>query len=96
MRFAVYWPLMEVSPPVRQAGRGLLTRLGSRLPPVAPSRGRLIRQTLHGGPAARHCGASPAQIRERLVRDPIRGLEEIKIVQRGAVTQFFPWDSEAD
>nr|WP_255672509.1 hypothetical protein [Glycomyces amatae] len=40
------------------------------------------------------CEASPAEIRARLEHDPIRGLEEIKIVYNDQVTQFFPWDSE--
>jgi hypothetical protein len=42
------------------------------------------------------CDASPAEIKAVLQRDPIRGLAEIKIVHKGEVTQFYPWDSEAD
>jgi hypothetical protein len=42
------------------------------------------------------CEASSAEIRARLVHDPIRGLEEIKIVHNGQVEQFYPWDSESD
>ncbi|MEU6246547.1 hypothetical protein [Glycomyces sp. NPDC047010] len=41
-------------------------------------------------------GASPAEIRARLERSPIRRLREIKIVKGGKVTQFYPWDSEVD
>jgi hypothetical protein len=41
------------------------------------------------------CDAGPAEIKAVLQRDPIRGLEEIKIVHKGEVTQFYPWDSEA-
>lgn len=40
------------------------------------------------------CGASPAEIRAYLERDPIRGLEEIKIIHNGEVKQFYPWHSE--
>lgn len=40
--------------------------------------------------------ADPAAIRAHLERFPIRRLKEIKIVKHGKVTQFFPWDSEAD
>jgi hypothetical protein len=39
---------------------------------------------------------NPAEIRSRLARSPIRGLREIKIVKDGAVTQFYPWDTEVD
>jgi hypothetical protein len=42
------------------------------------------------------CDAGPAEIKAVLQRDPIRGLEEIKIVHKGEVTQFYPWNSEAD
>lgn len=41
------------------------------------------------------CGASRADIRARLERSPIRGLREIKVIERGQITQFYPWDSEA-
>lgn len=42
------------------------------------------------------CGASAEEIRARLERSPIRGLQEIKIVKSGKVTQFYPWDTEAE
>jgi hypothetical protein len=42
------------------------------------------------------CGATIGEIRARLERSPIRGLKEIKIVKGGRVTQFFPWDTEAE
>ncbi|WP_133884339.1 hypothetical protein [Glycomyces sp. NRRL B-16210] len=42
------------------------------------------------------CGATVAQIRSRLERDPIRGLKEIKIIHKGEVKQLYPWDSEVD
>lgn len=42
------------------------------------------------------CSVSPDEIRARLKRSPIRGLQEIKIVKGGKVTQFYPWDVEAE
>jgi hypothetical protein len=42
------------------------------------------------------CSVSPEEIRARLERSPIRGLQEIKIVKGGKVTQFYPWDTEAE
>jgi hypothetical protein len=63
---------------------------------------KTLRNKVHERQASRivlnldDCGASPAEIRERLQRDPIRGLKEIKVVRKGVVTQFYPWDSEAD
>lgn len=59
-----------------------------------------LRKKVGGGQASRivlnldDCGASPSEIRARLERSPIRGLQEIKIVQGGKVQQFYPWDSE--
>jgi len=59
-----------------------------------------LRKKVGGGQASRivlnldDCGASPSEIRARLERSPIRGLQEIKIVQGGEVQQFYPWDSE--
>ncbi|SDC99279.1 hypothetical protein [Glycomyces harbinensis] len=41
------------------------------------------------------CGATAEEIRARLERSPIRGLQEIKVVKGGKVTQFYPWDTEA-
>lgn len=40
-------------------------------------------------------GASREDIRARLERYPIRGLQEIKIIKQGMITQFYPWESEA-
>lgn len=42
------------------------------------------------------CGASAAEIRAQLKRDPIRGLEEIKVVHNGEVEQLYPWKPEVD
>jgi hypothetical protein len=59
-----------------------------------------MRKKVRGEQAARiilnldDCGASPAEIRACLQRDPIRGLEEIKIIENGEVKQFYPWHSE--
>lgn len=33
-------------------------------------------------------------LRSRLLRDPVHGLQEIKIVEDGAVTDFYPWGEE--
>ncbi|MEV3934383.1 hypothetical protein AB0K52_00165 [Glycomyces sp. NPDC049804] len=40
-------------------------------------------------------GASRDDVRARLERYPIRGLREIKIIEQGEITQFYPWESEA-
>lgn len=37
---------------------------------------------------------TPEALRDRLHRDPIHGLCEIKIVKGGRVTDFYPWDEE--
>jgi hypothetical protein len=37
---------------------------------------------------------TPEALRDRLHRDPIHGLREIKIVKGGRVTDFYPWDEE--
>lgn len=37
---------------------------------------------------------TPDALRDRLLRDPIHGLREIKIVKGGKVTDFYPWDEE--
>lgn len=36
----------------------------------------------------------PEALRDRLQRDPIHGLREIKIVKGDTVTDFYPWDEE--
>jgi hypothetical protein len=41
-------------------------------------------------------GASAAEIRAHLERFPIRRLKEIKIIEGGRLTQFYPWDAEGD
>jgi hypothetical protein len=37
---------------------------------------------------------TPEALQDRLLRDPIHGLREIKIVKGGKVTDFYPWDEE--
>ncbi|WP_112136070.1 CdiA C-terminal domain-containing protein [Glycomyces dulcitolivorans] len=98
---------VEQSPPTNTAGKNPDYRIQGELwDCYAPSGSsaknirKSLRNKVHDRQASRivlnldDCSASPAEIRTVLERDPIRGLEEIKIVRGGDVEQFYPWDSE--